>query len=65
MLIGFNSVKMMGVITDMKEVSEKYQLINDALKELDWIAQGGQTMKEFMDSYILIKEALMLLRDED
>lgn len=65
MLIGFNNVKMMGVITDMKEVSEKNQLINDALKELDWIAQGGQTMKEFMESYIIIKEALMLLRDED
>ena len=65
MLIGFNNVKMMGVITDMKEVSEKDQLINDALKELDWIAQGGQTMKEFMESYIIIKEALMLLRDED
>jgi len=56
---------MMGVITDMKEVSEKDQLINDALNELDWIAQGGQTMKEFMESYIIIKEALLLLRDED
>jgi hypothetical protein len=50
---------------NMKEVSEKNQLINDALKELDWIAQGGQNMKEFMESYITIKEALMLLRDED
>ena len=65
MLIGFKNVRMMEVITDMKEVSEKDQLINDALKELEWIAQGGQTMKEFMDSYIVIKEALELLRDED
>lgn len=51
---------------DLQEM-HKDQLINDALKELNWIAQGGQYIeaKDLMESYIIIKEALMLLRDED
>ena len=70
--MGVNTERTMAAITDktitiMKQVSEKDQLINDALKELNWVSQGGQYIeaKDLMKSYIIIKETLMLLRDND
>jgi|SaaInlV_120m_DNA_3_1039746.scaffolds.fasta_scaffold45754_2 hypothetical protein len=43
---------------EMFDEAERRELVNDALRELDAIMEGGQNTNEFVDSCYIIKEAL-------